>query len=115
MRDDQLKWVQQNHRPKDGRCQSVGAVSRSLLDSPLLRTPAWRRRLLAVLQEVGPELLEQVEVVSARNGILTLHVEDPALSYHLRLQWEQRVLQALSARLPGAGIHAIRFTTREPG
>ncbi len=112
MDDRQLHWVQRNRsRAWAPRVGAIGPLSRKLLDSPNLRGPAWRRRLIAVVGEhAGPELLDQAELVSIRRGILTLRVSDAATACHLRLQWEQRLLQLLQARTPEAGITAIRFT-----
>ena len=112
MDDRQLQWVHRNRTKYTGiRAGAIGPLLRELVDSPALRGPAWKRELVAVLNEyAGPELLDQAEIVNVRKGVLTFHVPDPAASYHLRLQWEQRLLQLLHARLPAAGIISVRFT-----
>lgn len=108
--DQLLGQVQENHTPRE-RAAVVGPVLREVLASPLIRGPAWRRRLLAVLTEhAGNELLVQAAPVSVRAGVLRFQVHEPALRYQLALQWEQRLLELLRAELPEAGIHTVRFT-----
>ena len=73
--------------------------------------PAWRQKLIALLYEyTQAELLDDAEPVSIRRGVLTFRVAEAAVAYHLRIQWEQPLLQLLAARLPQAGVHTIRFT-----
>ena len=72
--------------------------------------PAWKQRLLAVLEEhAGPGLTSRVQGLEARRGELRLEVAEPAVRYELGLRWEQRLLAVLRSQLPSAGITAIRF------
>ena len=88
----------------------MGGLAREVVASPQVTGPAWRRRLLGVLaEEVGPELLEHATVVSVRMGVLTLEAAEPAALCHLRIRWEQPLLQLLQSRLPEAGINSVRF------
>lgn len=112
--EQQLRFVQDN-RDKRVRARlpvRAGQVAGELLKSGTLVRPAWRRRLLAVLEEyAGRELLDYAAVVSVRAGVLRLHVAEPGLMYRMRLAWEQRLLEVLRVELPEAGIHSIRFST----
>lgn len=111
--DKQLQYIQGN---RDGRVSrrapvAVGQVAAELLRAEQLAGPAWRRRLLAVLDEyAGSELLNHASIVGVRDGVLRLHVAEPAMMYKLRLAWEQRLVEILRTQLPSAGIHGIRFT-----
>jgi len=74
------------------------------------RGPAWKQRLMAVLEEhAGPGLLSRVQGLETRRGELRLEVSEPAVRYELGLRWEQRLLAILRSRLPAAGITAVRF------
>lgn len=115
--DEQLKYIQGN---RDGRVSrrfpvSVGQVAADLLRSELLAGPAWRRRLVALLEEYCGELLEHASIVGVRNGVLRLHVAEPAMMYKLRMGWEQPLLELLRQQLPDSGIHTIRFTAGSLG
>lgn len=112
--DQQLKYIQGNREEWVNRRFpiSVGAVAADLLRSEQLAGPAWRRRLVAVLEgHAGGELLNHAMIVGVRSGVLRLHVAEPALMYKLRLAWEQRLLDLLRTQLPDSGIHTIRFTS----
>lgn len=117
MTEKQLNWIQRNRAPK-GRAKLatlIGQVAQDILGSGQLAGPAWKSRLLEVLEEhAGPALLDHAEPLTVRNGILTLGVEEPAVLYHLRLQWEQRILQLVQSGLPEAGISAVRFIVHIP-
>ena|SRR5687767_7692145 len=117
MTEKQLQWIQRNRAPK-GRAKmasSVGEVAQGLLGSGQLSGPAWKSRLLEALEEhAGVDLLDHAEPLSVRNGILTFGVLEPAVLYHLRLQWEQRILQLVQSGLPEAGISAVRFIVHTP-
>lgn len=110
--DEQLKYIQGN---RDGRVSrrfpvSVGLIAAEILRSEQLAGPAWRRRLLAVLEEHCSELLRTASIEGVRNGELRIHVAEPAMMYKLRMDWEQRLLELLRSQLPDCGIHTIRFT-----
>jgi hypothetical protein len=110
--DEQLKYIQGN---LDGRVSrrfpvSIGQVVAELLRSEQSAGPAWRRRLVAVLDEYAGELLNHASIVGVRDGVLRLHVAEPTMMYKLRLTWEQRLLELLQTQLPASGIHTIRFT-----
>jgi hypothetical protein len=106
-----IQWAQRNRQVPSPA--PIGSIAGDLLESGLFSGPAWRRRLLAVLQERAEGLLEQVEVLGVQRGVLKLSVQEPALAYCLRLQWEQPLIALLRAELPESGIHAIRFTVRK--
>ena len=109
MDDRQLKWVQ---RARVGRESDtpVGSIARDFVQSLGRGGPAWRQELIGILyDEIGIPLLEFAEPTSIRRGVLTFHVNEPAMACHLRIQWEQPLLQLLTSRLPQAGIHTIRF------
>src|SRR5689334_21085199 len=110
MDDRQLRWEQQSKavRQRDAR---AGDVARECVQALGRGGPAWRQRLIGVLyDEVGFDLLDHAEPASISRGVLTFRVTEAAMVYHLRIQWEQRLLQLLAARLPQAGIHSIRFS-----
>ncbi|HOB74432.1 MAG TPA: DciA family protein [Phycisphaerae bacterium] len=109
--DRQLKWVQANRTPAVSWA-SVAELCGALLKGPSLRGPAWKRRLIGVLEEhAGPELLSRVEGIEVRRGVLRLQVAEPAVRYELGLRWEQRLRAVLQAQLPEAGVIAVRFVT----
>jgi hypothetical protein len=111
MDDRQLKWVQKARTLRE-RAGVVGPVASEFVKSLGRGGPAWRQKLIGILyDEIGPELMDHVEPYSLSRGILTFRVEQPAMAYHLRMQWEQTLLQMLNARLPQAGINSIRFST----
>src|SRR5262245_32565825 len=110
MDDRQLRWVHQARMPRH-RDVRVGPVMQEVVQSLGRGAPAWRQQLMGVLyDEAGLALLEFAEPVSIRRGVLTFRVAEPAMAYHLRMQWEQRLLDLIRAKLPQAGIHTIRFT-----
>lgn len=112
MDDRQLEWVQKNRTPRRDRAVPVGEVLREIVPKPGKRSAGWKGKLLDAIEELaGPDFLAQAEPVSVRTGVLTLRVSEPAIAYHLRLQWEQRLIRHLAARLPQAGITTIRFST----
>lgn len=117
--DEQLKYIQGNLDARVSRRfpVSVGQIAADLLRSEQLTGPAWRRRLVMVLEEHGGELLNHASIVGVRNGVLRLHVAEPSMMYKLRMDWEQRLLELLRSQLPDSGIHTIRFTAgpMEPG
>ncbi len=107
-----LEWVQRN-QSRGRRAQRLGEIAKGLLDNPKFSGPAWRRRLLAVLVgHMGAHLLNHVCVSGTRNGVLQLEVSEPAVLYHLRLQWERRIVEVLQAELPEVGVHTVRFKLR---
>ena len=111
MNERQLKWVQQSRtlRQRDAR---VDDLAKECVQALGRGGPAWRQKMIGVLyDEVGLELLDHAEPVSISRGVLTFRVAEAAAAYHLRMQWEQRLLQLIAARLPQAGIHTIRFST----
>jgi len=108
----QLRWIHQN-RPLS-RPEAVGEIARKVVESQCQGGPAWRRGVFAMLEEhAGAELLQHIGGVDLRGGVLKLEVAEPAVAYHLRLQWEQRLLEVCQACLPAAGVHTVRFTARE--
>jgi hypothetical protein len=108
---EQLKHIQGNRDARVARRfpVAVGKVAAEVLKSGSLAGPAWRRRLLAVLEEHAAALLEHASIVGVRHGVLRLHVAEPALMYSLRMTWEQRLLNVLRTELPESGIQALRF------
>jgi len=109
MEESQLRWIAQ-HREVAESAASVGRLAQELMASGRLQGPAWRRRILSVLEENGAEeLLGQASLCGIRNGVLTFEIAEPAARYHLRLQWEQRLLRLMQVSLPAAGVTAVRF------
>lgn len=108
---EQLKWVQanQDRRVRRRFPSPVGQIAEAFAQSSAVKGPAWRRRLIGLLSEKAPELLEHASIVGVRGGVLRLHVVEPALMYNMRLAWEQRLLGMLAVEMPESGIHAIRF------
>ena len=111
MDDQQLGWVQRARSSKP-RVALIEPIAREFTRTLSRAGPAWRQKLIGVLcDEVGPELLDKAEPVSIRRGVLTFHVDEAAAAYDLHLRWEQQLLALITARLPQAGVHTIRFTT----
>jgi hypothetical protein len=110
MDDRQLHWVQRARRVTE-KTARLGPLAQELMKSLGRGGPAWRQRLVTLLYEqVGSALLDQAEPLSLRRGVLTFEVNNAAIAYTLRLEWEQRLLSLIQARLPQAGVHTIRFT-----
>jgi hypothetical protein len=112
--DQQLGYIQANRDKRVTRRfpKPVGQVAAEFLSSGVATGPAWRRKLVGLLEEqAGKELLAHASIVGVRAGVLRLHVAEPALMYSLRLMWEQRLLNLLRTELPEAGVHTVRFTT----
>jgi len=114
MTEKQLHWVQKNKAVRQPASRA-GDIARNLIGSGRLSGPAWKQRLVRYLQEhAGPDLLDQAEPLTVRGGVLSFGVQEPAVLYHLRLQWEQRILQLVRSGLPEAGISAVRFVVHTP-
>lgn len=112
--DQQLSFIQGNRdkRVRRRAPKSVGEVAAEFLSSGMSSGPAWRRKLVGLLEDrAGEELLKHAIIESLRGGVLKLHVTEPALMYSLRVMWEQRLLALFRTELPEAGIHTVRFTT----
>ncbi|HSW46001.1 MAG TPA: DciA family protein [Phycisphaerae bacterium] len=107
-----LKWIQRNLA--GGRQpERLGEIAAGVLADRRWGGPAWRRRVLAVLCELGGEaLMGRVSGASLRRGVLCLEVADAAALYDLRIRWEQCLLGVIQAEMPGAGVHTIRFVVR---
>ena len=114
MDNQRLQWVQNNHARRRSP-KLIGADVQKILASPKVAGSAMQRRIGVILQEyAGDDLMSHAAVGGVDRGILTLYVEDAAMLYHLRLMWEQKLLQLMQVQLPGAGIHEIRFTSNIP-
>ena len=110
--DGRLRWIEKNRRsPREP--ELVGSVARAVLaEGARLGTERHRKVLSTLAEHAGPALMEWVCAVGLHRGVLRLEVSDPAALYHLRLQWEQPLLEILRAELPACGIHTVRFTVR---
>ncbi|GMV96685.1 MAG: hypothetical protein AMXMBFR83_10470 [Phycisphaerae bacterium] len=107
--DRQLTFVHRNGQHAL-RVSPVGPEVRAEFARRCSDGPAWRRRLVAVIEEhAGPELLAKVAGVELRRGVLKLEVSDATVRYELGLRWQQRLLAILQAHLPAAGISGVRF------
>lgn len=107
--DRQMLFAHRN-RQYALRASSIGAEVRAEFARRCSDGPAWRRRLVAVIEEhAGPELLTKVGGVELRRGVLRLEVADATVRYELGLRWQQRLLAILQAHLPAAGISGVRF------
>ncbi|MHC4445356.1 MAG: DciA family protein [Planctomycetota bacterium] len=114
MDDRQLQWVQKN-RTRRRIPTMIGNDVSKVLKSPQVAGSAMQRRVASILQEhAGADLLDHAVVGGVDKGILTLYVENAAVLYQLRLQWEQKLLRLMQTQMPGSGIHEIRFTTNMP-
>ncbi|HOW69164.1 MAG TPA: DciA family protein [Phycisphaerae bacterium] len=104
-----LEWVRRNRGERKG-AEAIGVWAAWVVSHQLTALPAWRRRLLGLLEEcLGADWQSCVVEVELRDGVLRLGVSEPARLYHLRLRWEQHLLDVLRAELPAAGIHTIRW------
>lgn len=115
--DKQLKYIQGNRQQRSQwrGATPVGPVAAEIAASEQFTGPAWRCRLGAVLRgTAGVELLDHALIVGIRDGVLRLHVAEPAMMYKLRVAWEQRLLELLQEQVPEAGIHGVRFTSGPP-
>jgi hypothetical protein len=114
MNDRQLRWVQKA-KGLNEPAAAVGLLAQAAVRRLGQGGPAWRQKLISVLyDELGPELTDHAEPISVSRGVLTFRVGDPAVAYHLRYSWEQRLLQLIAARFPQAGIHSVRFAVTRP-
>lgn len=111
----QLGWIAQNARGRARSPQTLGQIAEAWLTSDLWTGPAWRRAILRVMDEQAGELRDLVEVESLKDGVLTLSVGEPTRLYHLRIHWEQRLLDVVRAHVPESGVHTVRFVlSRNP-
>lgn len=107
-RDRKLYFAHLN-RQRPERTEAVAGLVRAEFERRC-RGPAWKQRLMAVLEEhAGPGLLSRVQGLETRRGELRLEVSEAAVRYELGLRWEQRLLAVFKSRLPSAGITAVRF------
>ena len=132
MDDTQLRWLHYNrsrpgHRPpppvqtdrterrdafekrRRGSSMPLGGLLREVLErGKKLSGPA--QRAWEVLESHGgATLVEQIDSVTVRGGALVVDVAEPAVRYHIRITWQQRILEWIQAELPGLGINEIRF------
>jgi hypothetical protein len=85
-----------------------------LVDRKTWQETAWQRRLREVLSEGGAEqVLELAVPVGVRDGVFELAVENTSAAGYLRLGWSLLLVELFQARLPEAGVHAVRFVPRE--
>jgi hypothetical protein len=108
MDDRQLRWVHRS-RQVETKTAAVGLLAREVVKALGRGGPAWRHRLITLLYDEAGALLDHAAPSSLRKGVLTFRVDEPGLAYTLGLQWEQRLLALIQARLPQAGVHTIRF------
>ncbi|UCD29903.1 MAG: hypothetical protein JSV03_05345 [Planctomycetota bacterium] len=114
MDERQLHRVQEN-KARYRLPTTIGPYVQSVLKSSRIGDSAIPRRIIAVLEEhAGAELLDSIDMVGVRGGILSLCVIDAAALYKLRLEWEQKILLLMQSQLPGLGIIEVRFTTNMP-
>jgi len=111
MCDKRLQWVQENNaRRGRSSAEVIGDLVKTELNRCTKEIPVWRRQVVDVLNEVGgAELMERVDLINLRRGVLKFQVIEAGERYRLRIRWEQRLLAALQVRVPAAGIHTIRF------
>ena len=131
--DQQLRWIEYNrtaladgaagHGPRQfsGRCRRPARGQRQgetalasklaleLLDARAARAGASERARAVLAEHAGPDLLREVTALRLHGCVLTLEVAEPALLYHLRLRWEQRLLDLMRRHLPDTGITAVCF------
>lgn len=111
MTERELAWVQRNH-PQRRAPEAVGSLVQALLPSSRLGKCVCRQRLVSLLeQRAGPALLQHVSGLEIRRDVLLLRVAEPAMLYHLRLRWEQEIIQLLETELPEVGVHTVRFVS----
>lgn len=110
--DEQLQWTHRNRQPRS-RAVRIGELAQEFRRSSRMNGPAWRRKLMGLLQEVLGEDFSLIAGAQLRDGVLKLEIVQAARIYGLRLKWEQRLLQQLSEQLPASGINAIRFVADE--
>lgn len=124
MNEEQLRWIHYNQgdaeppsrerggRPRTTRWRDAsraGEVLPQVLRS-VCSNSALQQRIRAVLAEHGAdELLQWARIKGVRLGELELEIDEPGRRYHLRVNWEQRVLELMQNCLPDLGIHSIRF------
>lgn len=110
--DIQLRWVKKNW----GKAHEPEQIGRFVRAVPVqgMRDAASRRReaLSAVVWKAGIELARQVRSLREQGGVLYLEVDDPVTLYHLRIRWEQELLDILRTDPSVSDIGAVRFTTR---
>lgn len=109
MTNKQLAWAQTNRRWRK-RCEPLGALAARL---PLERWTRQARRwtgILPVLEaELGAERFGHMTIASLRRGVLTLETADDSEAEICRRMHAMRLVDALQAAVPEAGITSVRF------
>jgi hypothetical protein len=132
MEESQLRWLHYNHgepgrrpdppgrtrytegrqrweRRRRGAVGMAGDVAREVL-AAADKACGPRQRVAQVLEEViGAPLMSQAGVADVRGGVLTLVAAEPAVTYQLRMRWEQAILGLAGREVPDLGIHTVRF------
>lgn len=91
---------------------TVGRVVRDIIESAVKQATQQQDLIELLREHCDCELTEQIMLVSSRHGTLVVQVAtaEPAVLYHLRLRWEEPVVEVMRRHLPAAGIHTVRFT-----
>ena len=102
---------EENHWRTNGPT-AVGTILRGIAESAVERATQHQDLIELLREHCDCELTEQIVLVSIRHGILMVQVRtaEPAALYHLRLRWEEPVVEVMRRHLPAAGIHTVRFT-----
>lgn len=110
-----LFWVQKNRKSRP-MPQLFGEIMGPYIKRREFTPSAWQCRVHDLLQEfAGNELLDQIQAIGVGKQRVTLHVKNAALCYHLRLRWEQAILEYLRNQLPGSGITDVQFVVAKAG
>ena len=91
---------------------AVGQVVRDIIELTVEQATQQQNLIELLRKHCDCELTKQIMLVSIRHGTLVVQVgtAEPAVLYHLRLRWEEPVVEVMRRHLPAAGIHMVRFT-----
>lgn len=91
------------------KTQVVGELVEGVL-GVLRRRSAFDQALYDLLSvQFGDVLLSQATPAGVQRGVLMMNASNAGAAYQLGLQWEQRILEVIWARLPHSGITGVRF------
>lgn len=113
MREQQLSWVQKNHRhrpdPKD-----LSALIEGFQRSPRMVRLARQRLIVDIMErQAGPEFISRVAYMEQRGATLVFRIKSAAECYALGVRWRQILLRILQAQAPSCGIREVQFLPAE--
>lgn len=112
-----IAWVVRN-RGVRVRTMPASIVAKKALENAvggIGKTPGDAVRQV-IADTVDAEFLKRCTLGPIHGGKLTIYVDDYALAYSLRMQWEPVLTECFQEHCPKSGIRSVRFVkARLPG